>query len=74
MNFMYAVGVHEVPADIARALISSGLARPFKEVEKKVIKRGQKAVINVLKTDNSTDNRTNKPNRSKAAPKGKRKH
>jgi len=44
-DFAYGEGVREVPADIAKSLISGGLAKPYKKVERAVKKKKtQKAV------------------------------
>lgn len=68
-GFAYNKGVHEVPAEIARDLISAGLARPVTKVEKKIKKRGQKATVNVQAEDGSGKPPGNK-NRGKATSKG----
>lgn len=49
-DFAYAKGVHEVPADLARQLISDGLARPHKEIQRAI-----KKTKRVSKADNGTD-------------------
>jgi hypothetical protein len=68
-DFMYPVGVHEVPADIARSLISAGLAKPVQVIEKKVIKKVQNGAENIQAKD-SRSNGTRKSGRGKASSKG----